>query len=155
MCIKSNISMKHAWSVSLTHAAADSPLSCSMKHTLPWALKASVSGVTQRVWKSGERPMLWRERTHSTHTAHNSCSDSPPSRRHRISARDTFSWGWRAHTDRSVSCMHKHTHAWVHTSLKTSENTFAFFQFNAIKCTNYFNSITVKVKCKWTQTHIH
>ncbi len=133
MYIKSNISMKpgkqwltRALSVSLTHAASDSPLSSSMKHTLPWALKASVSGVTQRVWKSGERPMLWREQTHSTHTAHNSCSDSPLSRRHRISARDTFSWGWRAHTDRSVSCMHKHTHAWVQTSSKTSENMFAF-----------------------------
>lgn len=36
--------------------------------------------------------MLCSERTHSAHTAHTSCSDRQLSLRHRISAKDTFSW---------------------------------------------------------------
>lgn len=105
MCIKSNIfnkSRQTLWEC-LSHEADDSPLSWSMKHTLPWALKASVSGVTQSVWKSGERAMLCREHTHSTHTAHSSCSDSPLSLRHKISARETFSWG---NIEWLIACMH-------------------------------------------------
>lgn len=76
----------------------NSPLRCSMKQTLPWALKARVSGVIQRVWKSGEWAMLRKERTHSKHTAHTSCSDRQLSRRERMSARETF------------SCQHTYTH---------------------------------------------
>lgn len=86
--------------------AVDSPLSCSMKQTFPWALKAKVSGVIHRVWKRWEGLMLCSARTHSAHTAHTSSSDRQLSRRERMSARDTF------------SCGHKHTHTsmsrWAH-----------------------------------------
>lgn len=76
---------------------ADSPLSCSMKHTLPWALKASVSGVMQSVWKSEDRAMPCSEHTHSTHTASTSSSDRQLSRRERMSAKDTFSYQSHTH----------------------------------------------------------
>lgn len=76
--------------------AVDSPLSCSMKQTFPWALKARVSGVIHRVWKRWEGLMLCRATAHSAHTAHTSSSDRQLSRKERMSARDTFSCG---HTD--------------------------------------------------------
>lgn len=68
-----------------------SPLSCSMKHTLPLVLKASVSGVMHRVWKMAAWATLLMDRLHSRHTAHASCSLRPLSRSERMSARDTFS----------------------------------------------------------------
>lgn len=68
-----------------------SPLSCSMKHTLPLVLNARVSGVMHRVWKMAAWATLRMDRLHSRHTAQASCSLRPLSRRERMSARDTFS----------------------------------------------------------------
>lgn len=68
-----------------------------MKHTLPLVLKARVSGVMQRVWNMAERATLLTDRLHSRHTAQASCSLRPPSRRERMSARDTFSCQHRPH----------------------------------------------------------
>lgn len=82
--------------------AVDSPLSCSMKQTFPWALKARVSGVMHRVWKRWEGLMLCSAWTHSAHTAHTSSSDRQLSRSERMSARDTFSC---RHTN--AHCFHK------------------------------------------------
>ncbi|CAL8362005.1 unnamed protein product [Boreogadus saida] len=44
-------------------SAPHTPLSCSMKHTFPWALKASVSGVMHRLWKSWVGWMLRKANT--------------------------------------------------------------------------------------------
>lgn len=71
----------------------DSPLSCSMKHTFPCALKARVSGVMHSVWNKWEGLMLCSAWTHSAHTAHTSSSDRQLSRSERMSASETFSCG--------------------------------------------------------------
>lgn len=91
--------------------AVDSPLSCSMKQTFPWALKARVSGVIHRVWKRWDGLMLCSATTHCAHTAHTSSSDRQLSRRERMSARDTFSCG---HTHKHTQvCPGMHTHIYT------------------------------------------
>lgn len=67
------------------------PLICSMKHTLPLVLKAKVSGVMQRVWKTVEWAMFFKDWLHSRQIAQISCSVRQLSCSERTSASDTFS----------------------------------------------------------------
>ena len=71
------------------------PTSKSKKHTFPTWSKATVSGVTHKVWNiSGELLTTSRTRQHSRHRAHNSSSGRQESLVTRTSDRLIVSSAW-------------------------------------------------------------